>query len=46
MFDWEERMARSGKRVGTKVRGTAWPSSTFVAGSTGFDGLFVIRPTA
>jgi xanthine dehydrogenase molybdenum-binding subunit len=44
MFDWNDRMARSGKRVGTKVRGTGVAMSTFVSGSTGFDALFVIRP--
>jgi len=44
MFDWQERMARSGKRVGTKVRGTGVAVSVFVAGSVGFDSLFIIRP--
>jgi CO/xanthine dehydrogenase Mo-binding subunit len=44
LFGWEERKARSGKRVGSKVRGAGVAVSTFVAGSTGFDGLFVIRP--
>ncbi len=32
------------KRVGSKVRGVGVAVSTFVAGSTGFDGLFVIKP--
>ncbi len=44
LFGWQERMARSGKRNGSKVRGVGVALSTFVAGSTGFDGLFVIRP--
>ncbi len=44
MFRWEDRKARSGKLEGTKVRGVGVAVSTFVAGSTGFDGLFVIRP--
>jgi xanthine dehydrogenase molybdenum-binding subunit len=44
MFNWDDRMARSGKRVGTKVRGTGVAVSTFVAGSTGFDSMFVIKP--
>jgi xanthine dehydrogenase molybdenum-binding subunit len=44
LFNWEERKARSGKRQGTKVRGAGVAVSTFVAGSTGFDGLFVIKP--
>jgi len=44
LFDWETRIARSGQRRGSKVRGTGVSVSTFVAGSTGFDGLFVIKP--
>jgi len=44
MFKWDERKARSGKRHGTKVRGIGVSSSTFVAGSRGYDGLFVIKP--
>jgi xanthine dehydrogenase molybdenum-binding subunit len=44
IFNWQERIARSGKRVGSKVRGTGVAMSVFVSGSTGFDSLFVIRP--
>lgn len=44
LFQWEDRKARSGKLNGTKVRGVGVAVSTFVAGSTGFDGLFVIKP--
>lgn len=44
VFDWEARKARSGKRDGSKVRGVGVAVSTFVAGSTGFDGLFLIKP--
>ena len=44
LFKWNERKAQSGKRVGTKVRGVGVAVSTFVAGSTGFDGLFIIKP--
>ncbi|MBI3264683.1 MAG: xanthine dehydrogenase family protein molybdopterin-binding subunit [Acidobacteria bacterium] len=44
LFKWEERKARSGKRRGSKARGLGVSVSTFVAGSTGFDGLFVIKP--
>jgi len=44
LFKWNERQAQSGKRVGTKVRGVGVAVSTFVAGSTGFDGLFIIKP--
>ena len=43
-FNWETRKAQSGKRVGSKVRGVGVAMSTFVAGSVGFDGLFVIKP--
>ena len=44
IFRWDERKAQSGQRVGSKVRGVGVAVSTFVAGSTGFDGLFVIKP--
>jgi CO/xanthine dehydrogenase Mo-binding subunit len=44
LFGWEERKARSGQRNGSKVRGVGVAVSTFVAGSVGFDGLFVIKP--
>jgi len=44
LFGWDERKARSGQRLGSKVRGVGVAVSTFVAGSTGFDGLFVIKP--
>ena len=42
-FRWKERVAQS-KRSGTKVRGVGVSLSGFFAGSTGYDGLFVIRP--
>ena len=44
LFKWDARKANSGKRIGTKVRGLGVSSSTFVAGSRGYDGLFVIQP--
>jgi xanthine dehydrogenase molybdenum-binding subunit len=44
MFKWEERKARSGKRVGSKVRGVGMGVSAYSAGSMGFDGLLVIKP--
>ncbi len=44
MFRWNERSAQGGKRQGSKVRGYGVATSAFVAGSTGYDGLFVIRP--
>jgi xanthine dehydrogenase molybdenum-binding subunit len=44
MFRWNERSAQGGKRQGSKVRGYGVSTSAFVAGSTGYDGLFVIKP--
>jgi CO/xanthine dehydrogenase Mo-binding subunit len=44
LFRWEERKARSGQRQGSKVRGVGVAVSTFVGGSTGFDGLLIIKP--
>jgi CO/xanthine dehydrogenase Mo-binding subunit len=44
IFRWDERKAQGGKRQGSKVRGYGVAMSAFVAGSTGYDGLFVIKP--
>jgi xanthine dehydrogenase molybdenum-binding subunit len=44
LFGWEERKARGRVRSGSKVRGVGVAMSTFVSGSTGFDGLLVIKP--
>jgi xanthine dehydrogenase molybdenum-binding subunit len=44
IFNWEEKKARSGKRNGTKVRGSGVAVSTYAAGSIGFDGLMLIKP--
>ncbi|MDR1988617.1 MAG: xanthine dehydrogenase family protein molybdopterin-binding subunit [Acidobacteriaceae bacterium] len=45
MFDWRARKATAGgRRTGSKVRGVGVATSTFVAGSTGFDGLLIITP--
>ena len=44
IFKWDEKKARSGKRVGTKARGSGVAVSTYSAGSTGFDGLLILRP--
>jgi xanthine dehydrogenase molybdenum-binding subunit len=44
MFRWNERKAQGGKRQGSKVRGYGVATSAFVSGSTGYDGLFVIKP--
>jgi CO/xanthine dehydrogenase Mo-binding subunit len=43
-FKWSERMARTPKRIGTKVRGVGVSLSCYVGGSVGFDGLLVITP--
>ena len=44
LFRWEERKGQGGKRQGSKVRGYGVATSAFVAGSKGYDGLFVIKP--
>jgi len=44
LFNWDERKARSGQRVGSKVRGVGMAVSPYSAGSIGYDGLFVIKP--
>jgi CO/xanthine dehydrogenase Mo-binding subunit len=44
LFDWRARQARSGRRIGSKVRGAGMAVSAYSAGSMGFDGLFVIKP--
>jgi CO/xanthine dehydrogenase Mo-binding subunit len=44
IFNWQEKKARSGKRIGTKVRGSGVAISTYSAGSIGFDGLLIIKP--
>ena len=44
LFDWEEKNKLSGRRVGTRVTGVGIGLSPFTAGSTGRDGLLVIRP--
>src|SRR5712672_73942 len=43
-FKWNERKVTTGKRVGSKVRGVGVSVSTYSGGTTGFDGLFVIKP--
>lgn len=44
LFGWEEKSRLSGARVGTRVTGIGVGLSPFVGGSSGFDGLIVIRP--
>ncbi|WP_420636754.1 xanthine dehydrogenase family protein molybdopterin-binding subunit [Candidatus Palauibacter sp.] len=43
-FDWAGKQALSGQRNGTKVTGVGVGVSPYVGGSSGFDGLLLIRP--
>jgi xanthine dehydrogenase molybdenum-binding subunit len=43
-FKWSERVARTPKRMGTKIRGVGVSLSCYVGGTIGFDGLLVIKP--
>jgi len=43
-FKWSERVGQGGKKQGSKVRGYGVATSSFVSGSVGYDGLFVIKP--
>ncbi|MGA3043161.1 MAG: molybdopterin cofactor-binding domain-containing protein, partial [Bryobacteraceae bacterium] len=43
-FNWQGRVARSPKRIGSKVRGVGVSLSCYVGGTIGFDGLLVITP--
>jgi len=43
-FKWSERVARTPKKIGTKVRGVGVSLSCYVGGTIGFDGLLVITP--
>lgn len=43
-FGWRDRVARSGQRSGSKVRGVGVAVGTHTAGSVGHDGLMTIRP--
>ena len=44
LFNWRERVQRSGRRDGPKVTGIGVALSCFAAGASGVDGLFVIKP--
>ena len=44
LFDWNTRVARAGKRVGSKVRGVGVAIGPHGSGSIGYDGLMTIRP--
>jgi xanthine dehydrogenase molybdenum-binding subunit len=43
-FKWSERVSRTPKRIGTKVRGVGVSLSCFVGGTIGFDGILIIKP--
>ncbi|HJZ73810.1 MAG TPA: xanthine dehydrogenase family protein molybdopterin-binding subunit [Vicinamibacterales bacterium] len=43
-FRWNERKTQGGKKQGNIVRGYGVATSSFVSGSVGYDGLFVIKP--
>jgi CO/xanthine dehydrogenase Mo-binding subunit len=45
LFNWQERMARNGQRVGSKVTAIAVGQAFHPAGFSGFDGLLRILPT-
>ena len=44
LFNWSERVQRSGQRNGTKMTGVGMAVSTYAAGASGVDGLFVLKP--
>ncbi len=44
LFKWEQRKSHSPQRNGSKVRGMGVSMSTYVGGSIGYDGLFLIKP--
>ena len=43
-FKWQQRVANKTKPTGSKVRGLGVSVSCFFGGSTGYDGLFLIKP--
>jgi len=44
LFNWSERIQRSGRRTGSKLTGIGMALSAYAAGASGVDGLFVIKP--
>ena len=44
LFNWRERVQRSGRRTGSKLTGIGMAVSGYSAGAAGVDGLFVIKP--
>ncbi len=43
-FKWNERVSRTPKRIGSKVRGVGVSLSCYVGGTVGFDGILIIKP--
>ncbi|MGB2662459.1 MAG: xanthine dehydrogenase family protein molybdopterin-binding subunit [Candidatus Acidiferrum sp.] len=43
-FRWNERVSRTPKRSGSKVRGIGVSLSCYVGGTVGFDGILIIKP--
>ncbi len=43
-FKWSERVSRTPKRIGSKVRGVGVSLSCYVGGTVGFDGILIIKP--
>src|ERR1700674_3601190 len=43
-FKWSERVSRTPKRIGCKVRGVVGSLSCYVGGTIGFDGILIIKP--
>jgi xanthine dehydrogenase molybdenum-binding subunit len=43
-FKWSDRVSRTPKRIGTKVRGVGVSLSCYVGGTVGFDGILIIKP--
>jgi CO/xanthine dehydrogenase Mo-binding subunit len=44
LFNWEEKSRLSGQRTGSKVRGVGVALGAYYGGTSGWDGLLVIRP--
>jgi xanthine dehydrogenase molybdenum-binding subunit len=43
-FKWSERVSRTPKRIGSKVRGVGVSLSCYAGGTIGFDGILIIKP--
>jgi CO/xanthine dehydrogenase Mo-binding subunit len=44
LFNWDEKASRSGQRTGSKVRGVGAALGAYYGGTSGWDGLLIIRP--